>query len=92
MPDGIVDNPGAHRFELRIGDSIAAAYYRDEGDVLVLLHTEVPSEHQGQGIGSRLARGVFEELRRTGRKAIAKCPFMSLFAARHPEFSDLVAG
>jgi predicted GNAT family acetyltransferase len=57
-----------------------------------LIHTEVPQRYSGQGIGTRLAEAVFDEIRRSGRKAVAKCPFMSRFAARHPEYSRLLAG
>jgi predicted GNAT family acetyltransferase len=30
---------------------------------VVLLHTEVPQRFSGQGVGSRLAQGVFEILK-----------------------------
>ena len=59
---------------------------------LALLHTEVPQELSGLGYGSRLAHGVFEELRRDGKRVIAKCPFMSSYAARHPEYGALLDG
>jgi uncharacterized protein len=95
MPEKVIENAAQHRFELPIAGSdgaIAAAYYRIEDDVLVLTHTEVPYEFSGRGIGSRLARGVFDLLRASGRKAVLKCPFMAAFYARHPEYSDIVAG
>jgi len=91
----IVDNPAETRFELAIeggGDEIAAAYYRVEGDTLVLTHTEVPFQFSGQGIGSQLAHGVFEMIRASGRKAVLRCSFMGAFYARHPEYSDIVVG
>ena len=59
---------------------------------VVLLHTEVPQEPSGLGYGSRLAHGVFEALRRDGKRVIAKCPFMSSYAARHPEYGALLDG
>ncbi|MGO4836030.1 GNAT family N-acetyltransferase, partial [Rhizobiaceae sp. 2RAB30] len=81
------------RFELPIGDdALAAAYYRVEDGRVVLIHTEVPAEFSGQGIASQLARGTFELLRKSGRKAILRCPFMSRFLSKHPEFADVVAG
>ncbi len=92
MINGVVDHPKARRFELAIGGDIAAAYYRIQGDVVVLTHTEVPQEHSGQGVGTRLAEAVFEEIGRSGRKAVVKCPFMSRFATRHPEYAKLIAG
>jgi len=59
---------------------------------VVLLNTEVPQELSGLGYGSRLAHGVFEALRRDGKRVIAKCPFMSSYAARHPEYGPLLDG
>ena len=41
---------------------------------------------------SRLAHGVFEALRRDGKRVIAKCPFMSSYAARRPEYRALLDG
>ena len=95
MDEQVTENAAMHRFELPIegGDgAIAAAYYRDEDGVLVLTHTEVPSEFGGRGIGSRLARGVFDILRTTGRKAVLRCPFMGAWYAKHPDYADVVAG
>jgi uncharacterized protein len=93
MNTKVTENIQQRRFELPVADSvIAAAYCRVEDGRVVLVHTEVPSEFCGQGIASRLARGTFKLLRRTGRKAILKCPFMSRFLVRHPEYADVVAG
>ena len=93
MSSKVKENPEQHRFELPLGnDVIAAAYYRIEDGHVVLVHTEVPQEFAGQGIGSQLASGVFDLLRQSGRKAVLRCPFMVKFFARHPEYADVVAG
>ena len=66
-----------HRFEMPLGVSaLAVAYYKVEDGRVVLLHTEVPQELSGLGYGTRLAHGVFEALRRDGKRVIAKCPFI----------------
>ena len=89
MESDIRDNPAMSRFEMPVGDgAIAVAYYKVEDGRVVLLHTEVPQELSGLGYGSRLAHGVFEALRRDGKRVIAKCHFMSSNAARHPEYGD----
>lgn len=91
----IVHNADKHRYELTIdgSDSQARAYYReDENGHRVLTHTEVPFEFSGQGIGSRLAKFVFDDARRTGVKLVLLCPFMGAWFARHPEYADVVAG
>lgn len=89
----VEDNPAEGRFELAIDDTheIAAAYYRIKGDRIVLTHTIVPEKFSGRGLGSRLARGVFDELRTSGRKAVLRCPFMAAYYARHPDYADIVA-
>jgi uncharacterized protein len=90
MDDSVTENPAAHRFEMAVGDSIAAAYYRLEDGKVVLTHTEVPQELSGQGIGSRLADGVFRLIRASRRKAVVRCSFMAGWVSRHPEVADLV--
>jgi len=93
MASEVRDNIAQHRFELPInGEAMAVAYYKIEDGRVVLTHTEVPAEFSGQGIASRLARGIFELLRSSGRKAILKCSFMGEYFARHPEYADVVAG
>jgi predicted GNAT family acetyltransferase len=87
------DNPAEHRFELPItGDAMATAYYRLDDGRVVLTHTEVPFEFSGQGIASRLAAGVFELIRQSGRKAVLKCSFMANYYAKHPQYADIVDG
>ncbi len=85
----IRDNPGASRFEMDTGAGPAIAEYALRDGVLEIRHTEVPEELQGQGIGSRLARGVLEIARARGLKVLPRCPFVAAFMKRHPEFDDL---
>ena len=91
MTDAVIDNPAEHRFELNAGDHIAAAYYKLEPGVITFIHTEVPQELSGQGIGSRLARGALEQVRARGLKVVPKCPFIAAYIAKHDEFADLIA-
>jgi predicted GNAT family acetyltransferase len=86
----VIDNPAAQRFELPLGGRTAVAYYQVDGDRVALTHTEVPKELSGQGIGSKLAKGVFETLRTRGSKVDARCPFMASYASRHPEYAALL--
>ncbi|RXT26244.1 MULTISPECIES: GNAT family N-acetyltransferase [unclassified Bosea (in: a-proteobacteria)] len=92
MDTGVVDQPDQNRFELAVGDELALAYYRLDGDRVVLTHTEVPQALSGQGVGSRLAKGVFEQIRASGRKVVPRCSFMAGWVSRHPEYNDIVMG
>lgn len=90
----VVNDVAQHRYELAIpgSDDAALAYYIDEDGYRILTHTIVPYEYSGKGIGSRLARGVFEDARAKGLKLVLRCEFMAYYYARHPEYSDVVAG
>jgi uncharacterized protein len=93
MDFAVRENAEHHRFERPIHDTaIAAAYYRLADGRVVFIHTEVPSEFSGAGIATDLARGAFDLLRRTKRKAVLICPFMVHFFSTHPEYADIVEG
>lgn len=92
-PLHVVDAPDARRYEARVGDdaSIAAILtYRRSDESIALLHTEVQEGFEGQGIGSRLATWVFDDLRRRGLRVVPKCPFIVRWLERHPEQHDVL--
>lgn len=86
----VIDRPEENRFELPVADSVAVAHYRIDGGRVVLTHTEVPDHLAGRGIGSKLAQGVLEAVRASGRKAVLECPFMAGYVSRHPDYADLI--
>lgn len=90
--DRIIDNVALGRFELAFDGGVAFADYRADGERVIITHTEVPPAYSGQGIGSRLAKGIFDELRSSGRKAVIRCSFIADCVRRHPDYRDLVAG
>ena len=75
---------------MAVGDSVAVAYYRLEDGKVLLTHTEVPEQFSGQGLGSKLAAGVFRLIHESGRRVAIQCPFMAGWVSRHPEVADLV--
>jgi len=82
------------RFELSLADGeMAIINYRVDGaGRLVLLHTQVPSEFSGRGVGSHLAQGTFEIVEETCRQAVLRCPFLQMFFRHHPEYAGIVVG
>src|SRR6266403_505103 len=58
MTDNFRDNEDRHRFELDVGGKIAFVAYRKSPGAITLVHTVVPPELGGQGIGSRLGRAT----------------------------------
>ena len=96
MPDvpsahAIRDNQERHRFEIDLGDgSIAFAEYALPAGKLMFTHTEVPPEHEGQGIGTLWIRHGLAEARRRGLKVIPICPFFASYMQKHAEEQDLL--
>ena len=84
-------NEAAHRFEAAFGKKIAKIDYAQSNGRLNLLHTEVPKEYQGQGIGSDLAKAVLEYARGENLEVIPTCPFIATYIQRHPEYLEIVA-
>jgi predicted GNAT family acetyltransferase len=87
----IADVPNARRYEARIGDQLAG--WVDYGRVrgrLVAVHTEVPREFGGRGIGSALVRHVLADARANGFKVTPRCPLFAAHFERHPEDADLL--
>lgn len=89
MSDDVRDNPTRQRFEIDLDGHTAFATYKRADGVLTILHTEVPKELNGRGIGSKLARGVLDSARTQGLKVKPLCPFVASYMDKHPEYADL---
>ena len=86
----IVNNKPQHRYELAVEGHIAATYYSIADGVITFIHTEVPPELGGKGIGSKLIRGALDQVRADGLKVIPQCPFVKAFIAKNPDYQDLL--
>jgi len=87
----VVHRPEQSRYELNVDGRLAGfVRYRPHADHVEFLHTEVDPEFEGQGLGSRLAAGVLDDVRATAGRATVTCPFLAAFVKRHPEYEDVV--
>ena len=86
----IVNNKAQQRYELAVEGHIAATYYQVEGKIITFIHTEVPPELGGKGIGSKLIRGALDQVRADGFKVIAQCPFVKAFIEKNADYQDLL--
>jgi uncharacterized protein len=84
------NNPAQNRFELDVDGHQAVAYYRMTPGVITFIHTEVPQELSGRGIGTKLIRSALDTVRAQGLKVVPQCPFVSAFMGKHPEYNDLL--
>lgn len=85
------DNPEKHRYEAFVGDVPAGfADYHLQPGIVTVLHTEIDPTFEGQGVGSVFVRGLLDDIRARGAKALPVCPFVLAFLKRHDDYADLV--
>ena len=86
----VVDNGARSRYEAWVDGRLAGHInYRRGPGYLDFLHTEVESEFDGHGVGSRLAAGALDDVRAHGGRIVATCPFVREYLERHPGYADL---
>ncbi|MHC2335934.1 GNAT family N-acetyltransferase [Bradyrhizobium sp. USDA 4454] len=90
MSEAFRDNTAESRFELAVDGATAFVVYRKTPDAITLVHTEVPPELGGRGIGSKIARATLDAVRAQGIKLVVTCEFIQGFMKKHPEYEDLL--
>ncbi|MEO5764080.1 MAG: GNAT family N-acetyltransferase [Casimicrobiaceae bacterium] len=88
-PD-VVHNVAAQRFEARVDGELARADYRRVADVLRMVHTEVPSAHEGKGVASALVRAALAYAREQKLRVEPACSYVRSYMQRHPDTQDLL--
>ena len=86
----VTNNIGKSRFEVEVDGSVGFAEYTLTDDTIVFTSTEVPSELEGQGIGSKLVRTGLDHARKEDLHVWPTCPFVKSYIDRHPEYQELV--
>ena len=87
----VTHNETSKRFEATVDGLVSRCDYRMHGSTMMLVHTEVPPQLEGRGIGSLLVRAAFEHARRNGMDVLPVCSYARTWAERHPEVSSLRA-
>ena len=78
------------RFEITRNGEVAWLEYSLSGNVLVLIHTEIPEKLRGMGLASSLAETALQWARDHHLKVDIICPSVQEYIAKHPEYEDLV--
>lgn len=87
----VIRNEAGGRFEIHLDDgAVAFAEYRLLHGKVMFPHTVVPPHHEGQGIGSAIARESLAWARAEGLQVIPACTFYANYMKRHPETHDLL--
>ena len=88
----VQNNADRSRYEAFVdGDLAGYAAYRDTARGRVFTHTSVDPDYEGHGVGSALARGALDDVRAQGIPTVVRCPFITDYIRRHPEYADLTA-
>lgn len=86
----VQNNEALSRFETEVEGHTPFLTYKEKGNSLALLHTDVPAELEGRGVGGSLARAALEYARERGLKVLPYCPFVAAYIEQHPEYAGLV--
>lgn len=86
----LVINTDNHRFEFYIDETVAFIEYKLKGDEILLMHTEVPEELQGMGIGNTLIQKAFQEIEQKELRVVPLCPFIKSFLRKNPDWNRLL--
>ena len=86
----VVDNKAEQEFELTVDGYRAVAAYQLEGNTIVFTHTEVPSEIEGRGVGTKLIAAALNSARDRGLEVVPQCRFVRAYMDKHPEMRDML--
>ncbi len=91
MAIDVHDAPDEHRYEVMVDGALAgfAEYVLRDG-LIVFTHTEIGDAHEGQGVGSVLARQALDDVRSRGLVVVPQCPFIAGWIDRHDDYRELV--
>jgi predicted GNAT family acetyltransferase len=78
------------RLEIERNGEVAYLEYSLGGNVLELIHTEVPKQLRGLGLASSLAETALKWARDKSFRVDVVCPTVQAYLKKHPEYSDLV--
>jgi predicted GNAT family acetyltransferase len=87
----LVNNETIHNFELMVDGYRSFIDYKQKGDKLYLIHTEVAPELKGKGVAEALVEKTFRFIEAKGLKLVPLCVYVQLFLKRHPEWNRLLA-
>lgn len=87
----VTDNQAQSRFELDTDGHVAELVYHRNRNRLVIIHTDVPVELEGRGIGGRLVVAAVDRAAREGLTVVPLCPFARGWLERHADESAKAA-
>lgn len=84
MTPTVTDNSAEARLEIHADGALAELVYRVRAGRLVLVHTGVPDQLGGRGLGGYLVRAAIDKATHDGMTLVPLCPFARGWLERHP--------
>lgn len=86
----IVHDKENQQFTLDINGEIAKVEYQLREGKIYLVHSEVPHQLRGRGIGKVLVEKTFESLTKEGFKAVSICSYIKAVAKRSDKWKNII--
>jgi predicted GNAT family acetyltransferase len=83
-------NPAASRFEAFVDGELCRADYRMRGEVMHIVHTEVPYAFEGRGLAGQVVQAALDFARANGLKVVPVCGYVRAYMRRHRATRDLL--
>ncbi|MCU1366509.1 MAG: N-acetyltransferase [Ilumatobacteraceae bacterium] len=74
-----------NRLTTTVDGHLAELVYRQVGRRLILIHTGVPDELSGRGVGGDLVRAAVDWAEEEALVVVPKCPFANAWLRKHPD-------
>lgn len=85
-----MDDEEKKRYELLLdGKTAFIEYIKAKGNIY-LTYTEVPTELEGKGIGSRMLLQALADIKQKELTLVPLCPFVAGYLKKHPAWKELV--
>ena len=86
----VVKNDATSRFELTVDEYIAFIDFKQQGQLIKLIHTEVPEELGGRGVAAALVEKTLVFLETNNFSLYPYCPYVYAYIKRHPDWKRVV--
>jgi predicted GNAT family acetyltransferase len=72
------------------GERVGYTTYVDHGAQRVFVHTEIDMAQSGKGLASTLVAAALADVRASGLRLVAICPFTAAYLRGHREYDEIV--
>lgn len=90
--DKAVHQPDKNRYLVQFHDGgEGELVYQKNGEILSLIHSQVPSNRRGAGLGARLMESSLTQIETEGLKVLPICSYTQHYINRKPRWHALLA-